>query len=308
MAFTSWYPYISFAARRRRMSISGTPLVKFAWARESSAGRAMEHIPRSKRYHALWIKACQASAPRQKRKMPREQAPWALMRCPDAECERLRAVAPVVDDLKEVINVNDVVVVDVGDAAGLTPVIDDGEQVIDVDHAEDGRDVPRAGVRLAFVRDAVAVGVEARAALDVAAVGDAVVIAIDFIGEAWALINAISDAVAVGVGVSDAASADAGGRLERVVRATVKAVERAVAVGVDIGRAAAADSRSDLERISGAPVEAIGGAVAVGIGVNDAAAALARRRLQRIGRAAVDAIGGSVAVCIGVGRSAAADA
>ena len=115
----------------------------------------------------------------------------------------------------------------------------------------------------------------------------------------------IGRAVAVGIGVSDSATAGTRIGLVRVVRANVVAVRCAVAVGIGVGDPATAGTRIDLVRVVRASVVAICRAVAVGIGVSDSASANARIDLVRVVRTSVVAVGCSVAVGIGI-RSAAA--
>ena len=85
--------------------------------------------------------------------------------------------------------------------------------------------------------------------------------------------------------------------VERVIeaRAHIIAVGNAVTVGVGVGNAATADTCCDLVGIADAAVVAVGGTVGIGVGVRDAATADAHCDLVGIADAAVVAVCGTSA-------------
>ncbi len=179
-------------------------------------------------------------------------------------------------------------------------------------------------IECALVGDAIGVRVGARATCDVARIRNRVAIAIDeifadvadliaiaieliWIYGRWAVVVAVGSAIAVGVSIGNAATADSWDDLQWVGGASIDAVGSAIAVGVSVGDSAAADSRNNLERVEWALIDAVWCAVVVGVSVCDAATTDSWGNLEWVEWAAILAINGSIAVGVGVGNAATAD-
>ena len=128
---------------------------------------------------------------------------------------------------------------------------------------------------------------------------------LDLVGIRWATVVAIGCAIAIAVGVGNAATACAWCGLEWITWAGIVAVRGAVAVAVGVGNAATACSRCNLVCVVGTTVVAIRGAIAIAVGVGNAATACAGCCLVCVVGATVVAIRGAVAVAVSVGNAAA---